>query len=77
MKLTDEVKVEHIQYRNDLKAKAKKLRNNMTKEELHLWYDFLKEYGVHFYRQKPIGSYGVFDLIRHAGRATFPRGEGG
>lgn len=48
----------------------------MTKEERHLWYDFLKEYGVHFYRQKPIGSYGVFDLIRHAGRATFPRGEG-
>ncbi|MBQ3853922.1 MAG: endonuclease domain-containing protein [Anaerovibrio sp.] len=57
MKLTDEVKVEHIQYRNDLKAKAKKLRNNMTKEERHLWYDFLKEYGVHFYRQKPIGNY--------------------
>ena len=49
--------MEHIQYRNDLKAKAKKLRNNMTKEERHLWYDFLKEYGVHFYRQKPIGNY--------------------
>ena len=49
--------MEHIQYRNDLKTKAKKLRNNMTKEERHLWYDFLKEYGVHFYRQKPIGSY--------------------
>ena len=57
MKLTDEVKVEHIQYRNDLKAKAKNIRNNMTKEERHLWYDFLKEYVVHFYRQKPIGNY--------------------
>ena len=29
----------------------------MTKEERHLWYDFLKEYPVQFKRQYVIGSY--------------------
>jgi very-short-patch-repair endonuclease len=29
----------------------------MTKEERHLWYDFLKNYPVQFYRQKVIGNY--------------------
>ena len=36
---------------------AKQLRNNMTKEERHLWYDFLKSYPVKFIRQKTIGKY--------------------
>ena len=36
---------------------AKVLRKNMTKEERHLWYDFLKEYDTKFLRQKPIGNY--------------------
>ena len=34
---------------------AKKLRKNMTKEERHLWYDFLKEYPVKFTKQKSVG----------------------
>ena len=46
-----------IIYRQDLKRKAQKLRANMTKEERHLWYDFLKGYGISFYRQKPIGDF--------------------
>jgi very-short-patch-repair endonuclease len=29
----------------------------MTKEEKHLWYDFLREYPVKFYRQKIFGAY--------------------
>ena len=29
----------------------------MTKEERHLWYDFLKTYPVRFLRQKVIGTY--------------------
>ena len=29
----------------------------MTKEERHLWYDYLKNYPVQFKRQYPIGSY--------------------
>ena len=36
---------------------AKQLRKNMTKEERHLWYDFLKTYPVKFLRQKTIGKY--------------------
>lgn len=29
----------------------------MTKEEKRLWYDFLRDYAVKFYRQKVIGNY--------------------
>ena len=29
----------------------------MTKEEKHLWYDFLKSYSVKFTRQKVFGNY--------------------
>ena len=36
---------------------AKQLRNNMTKEERHLWYDFLRSYPVRFSRQKVLGKY--------------------
>ena len=33
---------------------ARILRKNMTKEERHLWYDFLRKYPVRFLRQKVI-----------------------
>ena len=36
---------------------AKILRKNMTKEEKHLWYDFLRGYPVRFVRQKVLGKY--------------------
>ena len=36
---------------------AKNLRRNMTKEERHLWYDFLRQYPIRFIRQKVIGNY--------------------
>ena len=36
---------------------AKTLRKNMTKEEKHLWYDYLKGYPIRFIRQKIIGKY--------------------
>ena len=36
---------------------AKELRKNMTKEERHLWYDYLKSYPLKFLRQKIIGKY--------------------
>ena len=29
----------------------------MTKEERHLWYDFLKDYPIKFLRQKVLGKY--------------------
>ncbi len=36
---------------------AKTLRKNMTKEERHLWYDYLNQLSIRFYRQKIIGKY--------------------
>ena len=47
--------------KHDLKTlrRSQTLRKNMTKEERHLWYDFLKVYPVPFKRQFPIGSYFV------------------
>lgn len=36
---------------------ARALRKEMTKEERHLWYDFLRQHPLKFYRQKPIGNY--------------------
>ena len=36
---------------------AKSLRKNMTKEERHLWYDFLKNLSVTVNRQKVFGKY--------------------
>ena len=40
-----------------LKPFAQKLRREMTKQERHLWYDFLKNLPVTFNRQKVIGNY--------------------
>ena len=36
---------------------SKELRRNMTKEEKHLWYDFLKDLPQTVNRQKVIGRY--------------------
>ena len=36
---------------------AKQLRKEMTREERHLWYDFLRTYPVRFSRQKVLGKY--------------------
>ena len=35
----------------------KQLRKEMTKEERHLWYDFLRTYPIRFSRQKVLGKY--------------------
>ncbi len=48
---------------------AKILRKNMTKEEKHLWYDFLRSYPVRFLRQKVIDNY-VVDFYCHEARLT-------
>ena len=41
----------------NLTGNAQRLRREMTKEERHLWYDFLKRLPVTFHRQKVIGRY--------------------
>lgn len=40
-----------------LTAYSRKLRKEMTKEERHLWYDFLRLLNIPFHRQKTIGQY--------------------
>ena len=42
---------------SNLTRYAQKLRRDMTKEERHLWYDFLKGLPVTFHRQKVIGQH--------------------
>ena len=44
-------------HNKQLVALAKQLRKEMTKEERHLWYDFLRAYPVRFSRQKILGKY--------------------
>ena len=41
----------------NLTGNSQRLRKEMTKEERHLWYDFLKKLPVTFHRQKVIGRY--------------------
>ena len=36
---------------------ARKLRREMTRQEKDLWYDFLRNHKIKFYRQKPFGPY--------------------
>ena len=44
-------------HNKSLVSNARTLRKNMTKEEQHLWYDFLRSYPVKFLRQKILGKY--------------------
>lgn len=48
--------MEH-KYNPGLTPFARQLRREMTKEERHLWYDFLRKYPVRFSRQKVLGKY--------------------
>ena len=49
-----------------LRPFSQNMRKNMTKEERHLWYDFLKELDVTVKRQHVIGSYIVDFYIASA-----------
>ena len=44
-------------HNKELVPLAKQLRKEMTKEERHLWYDFLRSSPVRFSRQKVLGKY--------------------
>ena len=41
----------------ELRQRSQELRKHMTKEERHLWYDFLKDHPVQFKRQYTLGIY--------------------
>ena len=44
-------------YNKKLVSNAQNLRKSMTREEKHLWYDFLKDLPVTVNRQKNIGDF--------------------
>ena len=64
--VTEGYKIER-KHNSKLTSNAKVLRKNMTKEERHLWYDFLRSYPVRFLRQKVIDNY-VVDFYCHDAR---------
>ena len=49
---------------NDLLDNARSLRQNMTKQEKHLWYDFLQNYPIKIYKQRIIDNY-IVDFYCH------------
>ena len=49
-----------------MKTLARNLRNNMTREERILWYQYLKTYPVQWNRQKVIGPYIVDFFCKRA-----------
>ncbi len=53
-------------YHKKLVSNAQQLRKNMTPEEKHLWYDFLKKLPVTVNRQKNIGNFIVDFFIASA-----------
>ena len=53
-------------HNGNLSSNAKVLRKNMTKEERHLWYDFLNPLPLMVHRQKVIGKYIVDFYIAEA-----------
>ena len=52
--MSDEIGSSFTGYNKNLKKASQELRKGMTPQEKHLWYDFLKNYPVLFYRQRPI-----------------------
>ena len=56
-----------LPYQGKLIPRAKELRKEATKQENHLWYDFLKSYPVRFQRQKTI-DYFIADFYCHAAK---------
>ncbi len=53
-----------LKYNGKLIEYAKSLRKEMTTQEKHLWYDFLRISPVRFQRQKAIGNY-IVDFYCH------------
>ena len=45
------------QYNKNLISNSRNLRKSMTKEERHLWYDYLKHLPVTVHRQKTLGTF--------------------
>ncbi len=55
--MSKEKDYKYTAYNKNLLTSARELRKTMTPQENHLWYDFLKNYPVKIYKQRPIGTY--------------------
>ena len=55
---------------------AKTLRKNMTKEERHLWYDYIRTHPARFSRQKVLGKY-IADFYSAQARLVIELDGGG
>ena len=56
-----------MEYNKELTPLARELRKEMTRQERHIWYDFLRYYPAKVYKQKVIGNY-IVDFYCHAAR---------
>ena len=52
---------------NILLDNARSLRQNMTPQEKHLWYDFLRHHPIKIYKQKIISHY-IVDFYCHSAK---------
>jgi len=56
--------MKYLPRNKNLRSLASKLRSEMTKEERILWYQFLSDHPIRFYRQRIIGQY-IVDFYSH------------
>ena len=56
-----------MEYNKELTPLARELRKEMTRQERHIWYDFLRYYPAKVYKQKVIGNY-IVDFYCHAAK---------
>lgn len=56
-----------IKKNNELLNIAKILRRNMTRQEKHLWHDFLQHYPIKIYKQRIIDNF-IADFYCHQAR---------
>ena len=61
--------MEHVPIKKNYKllSIARILRRNMTSQEKHLWYDFLRQYPVKIYKQRIIDNF-IADFYCHQAR---------
>ena len=59
-----DTRVRNMERNGEITGKARILRKQMTKEEAHLWYQFLCRYQPRFHRQYVIGNY-IADFYCH------------
>ena len=58
---------EQLKKNNELLNVARILRRNMTRQEKHLWYDFLRYYPIKIYKQRIIDNF-IADFYCHSAR---------